>query len=307
MRTLFRIISIMAGINMEQPMIQLTHLQRKLDKVTIIKSITAQVNAGDVVALLGKNGAGKTTLIETLLGFAFPSFGSSTLWGKNATEIQGDIKQRIGFVPQQCELLLNLNGKEHVKLFKAFRSTWNQTLVEKLIAEWLIPMDTTVGKMSVGQQQKLSILLALAHEPELLILDEPVASLDPVARRQFLQQLIEITADAKRTIIFSSHIVSDMERIANQVWMLQNGELSYQGGLDELKESIARITINAAENLPTDLQLPNIIKQRVQGKQAVVTVKHWQPELIQKIEQQFNAQVHVEFLSLEDIFLELNS
>ncbi|MES2822599.1 MAG: ABC transporter ATP-binding protein [Pseudomonadota bacterium] len=292
---------------MEQPIIQLTQLQRQLDKVTIIKSITAQVNAGDVVALLGKNGAGKTTLLETLLGFAFPSSGSATIWNKNATEIQGDIKQRIGFVPQQSELLPNLTGKAHVELFKAFRSTWNQVLVDKLIFEWLIPMDLFVGKMSVGQQQKLSILLAIAHEPELLILDEPVASLDPVARRQFLQQLIDIAADPKRAIIFSSHIVSDMERIANQVWMLQNGELSYQGGLDELKESIARITLHAEENLPADLQLPNTIKQRIQVKQAVVTVKNWQPELLENIEQQFNARAQVEFLSLEDIFLELNS
>lgn len=292
---------------MEQPILQLTQLQRQLGKVTIIKSITAQVNAGDVVALLGKNGAGKTTLIETMLGFAFPSFGSCTLWNKNATDMQGDIKQRIGFVPQQNELLANLNGKEHVELFKAFRSTWNQELVDKLIFEWLIPMDLNVGKMSVGQQQKLSILLAIAHEPELLILDEPVASLDPVARRQFLQQLIDIAADAKRAIVFSSHIVSDMERIANQVWMLQNGELSYQGGLDELKESIARITLHADESLPKDLQLPNTIKQRIQGKQAVLTVKHWQPALLEKIEQQFNARAQVEFLSLEDIFLELNS
>ncbi|MES2675219.1 MAG: ABC transporter ATP-binding protein [Pseudomonadota bacterium] len=292
---------------MEQPIIQLTQLQRQLDKVTIIKSITAQVNAGDVVALLGKNGAGKTTLIETLLGFGFPSFGSCTLWNKNATEIQGDIKQRIGFVPQQSELLMNLNGKEHMELFRAYRPTWNQTLVDKLIFEWLIPVDLNVGNMSVGQQQKLSILLAIAHEPELLVLDEPVASLDPVARRQFLQQLIDIAADAKRAIIFSSHIVSDMERIANQVWMLQNGELSYQGGLDELKESIARITLHAEENLPADLNLPNTIRQRVQGKQAVVTLKDWQPVLLGKIEQQFNARAQVEFLSLEDIFLELNS
>lgn len=292
---------------MEQPIIQLTNLQRQLDKVTIIKSITAQVKAGDVVALLGKNGAGKTTLIETLLGFGFPAFGSAKIWNEDATEMKGDTKQRIGFVPQQSELLPSLNGKEHVELFKAFRTTWNQPLADKLIAEWLIPMEMKIGKMSVGQQQKLSILLALAHEPELLIFDEPVASLDPVARRQFLQQLIEIAADENRAIVFSSHIVSDMERIANQVWMLQKGELSYQGGLDELKESIARITINAAENLPTDLFLDAVIKQRIEGKQAVVTLKNWQPMLQLKIEQQFNASVQVEFLSLEDIFLEMNS
>ena len=288
-------------------MLDIKNLQRKIDNVTIIKSVTAQVKAGDVIALLGKNGAGKTTLLETLLGFSFPSFGEVQIWGENATDMKGDIKQRIGFVPQQDELLAGFNGREHIDLFKAFRKTWNSELVDRLVAEWLIPMDIAARKMSVGQRQKLSILLAIAHEPELLILDEPVASLDPVARRQFLQQLVDIAADENRAIIFSSHIVSDMERVANQVWMLQNGELSYQGGLDELKESIARLTISAKEDLPTNLGLSDAVKQRVQGKQAWVTLKNWVPEQQEQIAQQFNADVQVDYLSLEDIFLELNS
>jgi len=292
---------------MNSSVLDMKNIQRKIDQVTIIKSITAQVKAGDVVALLGKNGAGKTTLLETLLGFIFPSFGSVKIWGENATELNGDIKQRIGFVPQQDELLIGFNGREHLELFKAFRKNWNQELVDRLVAEWLIPMDIAARKMSVGQRQKLSILLAIAHEPELLILDEPVASLDPVARRQFLQQLVDIAADENRAIIFSSHIVSDMERVANQVWMLQNGELSYQGGLDELKESIARITINAAENLPANLGLNDVIKQRVQGQQAWVTLKNWAPEQQDIIARKFNANVQVEYLSLEDIFLEMNT
>ena len=288
-------------------MLDIKNLQRKIDGNTIIKSITAQVKPGDVVALLGKNGAGKTTLLETFLGFSFPSFGGVKIWGENATDMKGDVKQRIGFVPQQDELLAGFNGREHIDLFKAFRKTWNSQLVERLVAEWLIPMDIAARKMSVGERQKLSILLAIAHEPELLILDEPVASLDPVARRQFLQQLVDIAADENRAIIFSSHIVSDMERVANQVWMLQNGELSYQGGLDELKESIARLTISSKEDLPAKLGLPNVIKQRIQGKQAWVTLKNWVPEQQEKIAQQFNADVQVDYLSLEDIFLELNS
>lgn len=292
---------------MSSPILDIKNLQRNIDQVTIIKDITAQVNAGDVVALLGKNGAGKTTLLETVLGFSFPSFGSVDLWGKPATQIDGDIKQRIGFVPQQCELLFGLRGKDHVELFKSYRNSWNQALVDRLILEWLIPMDVPVGKMSIGQQQKLAILLAIAHEPELLVLDEPVASLDPVARRQFLQQLVEIASDANRAIIFSSHIVNDMERISNQVWMLQDGELAYQGGLDELKESVARVTIRSEKSLPDCLAIENIVRKKVTGTETVVTIKKWRPDLQAQIAEELNAQVSVEYLSLEDIFLELNS
>lgn len=287
-------------------LIELKKLQRQFGGVSILKGINAAVLPGQVIALLGKNGAGKTTLLDTILGFAFPSFGESRLYGVDATQINSAIKQRIGYVPQQTELLPAQTAAEHLALFKSFRPNWNQQLVDKLAAEWLIPLDQRVGRMSVGQQQKLSILLALAHEPELLILDEPVASLDPIARRQFLQQLIEIAADEKRAVIFSTHIISDVERVANQVWMLRDGNLVYQGGLDELKESLARLTIYSANNLPARLPLSNVIRQRVSGNQALVTLAQWQPELQQQIAQQFSAQVEVEYLSLEDIFLEMN-
>lgn len=287
-------------------LISLHQLQRKLGGITVIKDISALVEPGQVVALLGKNGAGKTTLLETILGFGFPSAGEAVLWDVNATSIDGAIKQRIGFVPQQDELLAGLNGKEHLDLFKAFRKTWNQNLVDRLIAEWLIPVDIGVAKMSVGQRQKLSILLALAHEPELLILDEPVASLDPIARRQFLQQLVEIAADEKRAVIFSTHIVSDVERVANQVWMLREGELAYQGGLDELKESFVRVTLMADEPFVQKINWPNVIRQKNSGNQSVLTFEHWQPEMEQLLAQEFSADVRIEYLGLEDIFLELN-
>lgn len=287
-------------------MLEVKNLQRQIDKLTIINSVTAQVKPGDVIALLGKNGAGKTTLLETLLGFAFPSYGSVELWGEQATAIKGATKQRIGFVPQQSELLLSLTGADTLALFKTYRSHWNQALVDRLVAEWLIPMETRIGKMSVGQQQKLSILLALAHEPELLVLDEPVASLDPIARRQFLQQLVEIAADENRAVIFSTHIISDVERVANQVWMLRAGELVYQGELDSLKESMARVTLHAQAPLPRHLGLANVINQRVQGNHAVVTLQAWQPELAQQLAETFGADVTVEHLGLEDIFLEMN-
>lgn len=287
-------------------LVSLHQLQRKLGGITVIKDISALVEPGQVVALLGKNGAGKTTLLETILGLGFPSAGEAVLWDVNATSIDGAIKQRIGFVPQQDELLAGLNGKEHLDLFKAFRKTWNQNLVDRLIAEWLIPVDISVGKMSAGQRQKLSILLALAHEPELLILDEPVASLDPIARRQFLQQLVEIAADEKRAVIFSTHIVSDVERVANQVWMLREGELAYQGGLDELKESFVRVTLLTNQPFTQKINWPNVIRQKNNGNQSLLTFEHWQAEMEQLLAEEFSADVRIEYLGLEDIFLELN-
>ena len=111
--------------------------------------------------------------------------------------------------------------------------------------------------MSVGERQKLSILLAFGHKPDLLILDEPVASLDPIARRQFLEQLLTLSTDEQRAIVFSSHIVSDIERLANRIWILKDGRLDWQGDLDSLKESIVRLHIRGAgTELPRRSRFP---------------------------------------------------
>jgi ABC-2 type transport system ATP-binding protein len=168
-------------------------------------------------------------------------------------------------------------------------------------------MDTRVNKMSVGQRQKLSILLAMAHEPQLLVLDEPVASLDPIARRQFLQQIIEIASDENRAVIFSTHIVSDVERVANQVWMLRDGVMDYQGDLDSLKESIVRITFpRAVYTNELVSQLPEIIKRKEDDLHIQLTLKNWNADLESRLLQQV-PEIQIEYLGLEDIFLEMNT
>lgn len=287
--------------------IALDKLERRFGANTILKGLDAQVMPGQVIALLGKNGAGKTTLLETLLGFGWPSAGQADLWGAPATQVSPANKQRIGFVPQQDELLPSLTGAEHLRLFAAFRTRWNQALVDRLVVEWQIPTEQTLSRMSIGQRQKLSILLAIAHEPELLVLDEPVASLDPIARRQFLQQLVDMAADEQRSIIFSTHIVSDVERVANRVWMLREGELVYQGELDQLKESMARVNLRAEQAFEQVIEYPHLLQQKRQGRTAQLTFSQWQPEWAQDLARRYGAQVEVERLSLEDIFLELNS
>lgn len=290
----------------QQAIVQLLDMHRQLDGKGIINGITATISSGNVVALLGKNGSGKTTLLETILGFGIPASGGVSLWRAPAAAIGNDIKQRIGFVPQQDELMPTMTGEEHLQMFQSFRQSWNSSLVERLAAEWLIPVATRVAKMSVGQRQKLSILLALAHEPDLLILDEPVAALDPIARRQFLQQLVEVAADASRAIIFSTHIISDVERVANQVWMLRDGRLAYDGDLDHLKESVVRLNIHSTALLPARLPLANCLYQTISAHQAKITLCQWNPLQKEVLEDQLQAKIEVEYLALEDIFLEMN-
>ena len=286
--------------------VEITNLYRSYKNKTILQNITADAKQGDVIALLGKNGAGKTTLLETLLGFAVPEQGEVTLFGTPSTEIDAKEKQRIGFVPQQDELLEQLSASEHLELFGRFQPNWDQTLCDRLCQSWQIPLTTRISKLSVGQRQKLAIILALCHKPQLLILDEPVASLDPIARRQFLTELVNIAADQQSVIIFSSHIVFDMERVASKVWLLKDHQLAWQSELDALKGSVVRLHISASQLLPNPLTFANILRQRVQARNATITVQNWQEAQLAILEQQLQAKIRVERLNLEDIFLEMH-
>lgn len=285
------------------PVASIDKLQRQLQGITVLNDINAGIRPGDVIGLLGKNGAGKTTLLETLLGFGLPAFGQVRLWGEPAHQLHADTKHRIGYVPQADELLLMMNGEDHLKLYRSLRPRWNQALVDKLCSEWEIPLKRVARRMSVGERQKLSIVLALAHEPDLLVLDEPVAALDPLARRRFIQQLVDIAADEGRAIVFSSHIVSDMERIANRIWLLNGGGLVWQDGQDELKESVVRVSWRPEEREPT---LDGVLQRERNAQRIQCIVRDWNPEKQQALQAQLQSPLQVDYLGLEDIFLYLS-
>ena len=215
------------------------NLQLSLDGKAILNSITTSVNEGDVIGVLGLNGAGKTTLIESLLGFIYTSPGQIELFGGEPQKMTNATKQNIGFVPQKDELPPSLKAKQYVDLISTFYNNFDSELAQQLLIDWNIDQSAKVSKLSVGQRQKLSIISAIAHHPQLLVLDEPVASLDPLARREFLQTIAGIACEPSNAVIFSTHIVSDLERVANRVWMIKNGTLLLDMPLDTLKETLS--------------------------------------------------------------------
>ncbi len=169
-----------------------------------------------------------------------------------------------------------------------------------------MPLDQLIQELSGGERQKLSILLALGHEPDLLLLDEPMASLDPVSRRQFLQEIISIASAQSRTVLFSTHIISDLERIADQIWIVRRGAIAWAGTLDALKESVVRLTIASRRTLPATLALPTALSQQVAGPRATAVVTHWSEAQLSRLRQDLDADIEVEPIGLEDIFVEFH-
>ena len=216
--------------------VELQNVSKSYGKKQVLTGLDLSAPKGSVLGLLGTNGSGKTTLIKCALGLIRPQAGEARLLGESAWTLSGNAKARIGYVPQVINLYPWMKVRQLIAYTAAFYTTWNDDLVARLIQEWDIPQDDRLGPLSVGQLQKVAILLALGHEPELLILDEPAASLDPLARRQFLQMIIELAEPGKRTVLFSTHITSDLERVADRVAILKSGRIAWQGLLEDLKE-----------------------------------------------------------------------
>jgi ABC-2 type transport system ATP-binding protein len=273
----------------------------------ILEDVTLRASPGTVVGLLGRNGAGKSTLLELLLGFAMPTTGEARVFGESSSRLSADCKARIGFVAQQDELMTLMTGAQHLSLAASFHASWDHALIQRLAREWEVPLDRRVGVLSGGERQKIATLLALGHRPDLLVMDEPASGLDPVARRAFMVTLLEIAAESGRTILFSSHIVSDIERIASHVWMLREGKMVWQGELDHLKESTVRVVLRAERDFAAPPDIAGALHCQVQGGFATLVLRDWTPGRLQQIEQQTGARGEVTPLALEDIFLAVHS
>jgi len=289
----------------EAPLI-LEGIEKGYRKKDVLRGVDLRLEPGATVGLLGKNGAGKSTLIKTALGLLRPQAGEARVFGERAWNMSDGVKARIGYVAQTTVGFAWMRVRELLDYTGAFYPGWDAALTARLVNEWELDPDDRCGKLSEGQRQKLAIIRAMGHSPDLLVLDEPVASLDPIARRQFLKHLIERNAAEGNTILFSTHITSDLERVAGQAALLKDGRIALHCELDELKERVCRLHIQAESPLPDPLPIPNRLRARVNGHNAAVTVRDFSEPQRQALASQLKAVISVEPLNLEDIFLELH-
>lgn len=287
------------------PALSINGLTKRYGAKAVLNGVNLSAPCGSVVGLLGRNGAGKTTLLKSVLGLVRPDAGRVRRLGENARDPSDAVKARIGYVPQEITGYSWMRAGELLQYTSAFYPRWNQPLVQRLLADWDVEVRDRIGRMSIGTRQKLAIILALAHEPDLLILDEPAASLDPQARRQFLKAVLDVAAEGRRTVVFSTHITSDLERVADRVAILRGGVIAYDGELDALKDSVKRLHVTSAAPLGRDFNVPGAVRVRVEGHEAMVSVRHATPQLIDDLRRQHDASIRVEDLNLEEIFLEV--
>ncbi len=281
-------------------------VEKRFGERRVLNGVDWEVPRGSIVGLLGRNAAGKTTLLKLVLGLLRADHGQIELLGEDPWEFSDATKARIGYVPQEYHPYPWMTPREVLDYIAAFYPHWDALLIDELIHRWQLDTDQPTKDLSVGQRQKLGLLAALGNRPELLILDEPAASLDPAARRAFLELILEVVSEGERTVIFSTHILSDLERVADRVAILRDGRIVYDDELDSLKDRVKRMRIIASSDLPRDLGIPGLLQSKVRGREAVISVICENGSLAKELERRFAAQVQVQELNLEDIFLEMS-
>jgi ABC-2 type transport system ATP-binding protein len=285
------------------PLVQMSSVTKHFGARLVLDRLDWQIAPGQVVGLLGRNGAGKSTLLESMLGLREIEGGSARLFGENVAALSDDTRARIGYVPQKSDLFEWLTPLQMLAYFKAMYPRWNQGKVEGLLSRWgfdTFKQNSPIRKLSGGEQQRLAIIRALAHEPDLLILDEPVSALDPVGRRDFLRELVDQVIERGTTVVFSTHILSDLERVAFDLAFLKDGRIALQGQLDSLLEGARRI-VAPPHALPPG-RLEGELRRTREGALTAVVVQGAGGQV-----EQLAAQpgVRVEALSLEDLFIEM--
>ncbi len=274
----------------------------------VIREISFSLEPGEIVGLLGKNGAGKTTLIRIAMGMIEAQSGSVTVFGLDPRRDALEVKRRIGYVSEDQVLPEFLSVGEVIRLHRGLFPAWDESLERRLGDRFELSPRTRIKALSKGQARQVALLCAVAHRPELLLLDEPAGGLDPSARREFLETSIQLLNEAGTTILFSSHYMTDVERMAGRILMLHDGRLLLDRALDDLRESYSLVLVpRGPEGRPGRLRdLEGCISVRDHGE-ALHAVFSFEPERCRSLmERELGIpDAYCTPIALEDMFIEL--
>jgi ABC-2 type transport system ATP-binding protein len=254
----------------EQPVLTATGVGRRYRRLWALRDCSLHIPAGRVVALVGPNGAGKTTLLHMAVGLLAPTEGSLAVLG--APPGQSSTLARVAFMAQDRPLYDGFTVADMLRFGRHMNPRWDADLAEKRLAALEIPLDRKVGKLSGGQQAQVALTVALGKRPDLLLLDEPLANLDPLARHDLMRALMAAVAETGLTVVLSSHIVADLENTCDWLVVLNRGRVQVAGDLEDLLSTHLVLTgpTELADRLPTG---HTVIEDSRTDRQATLMVR----------------------------------
>jgi len=237
-----------------------------------LRDCTLDVPAGSVTALVGPNGAGKTTLLQLAVGLLEPTAGTVRVLGESPRADAAALLPRVGFVAQEHPLYSGFTVADTLRLGEKLNPRWDNEAAHRRVERLGLPLGKKVGKLSGGQQAQVALTLALCKRPEVLLLDEPVASLDPLARREFLQSVMEAVTETGMTVVLSSHIVADLERVCDHLVILSHARTMLAGSIDDILAS-HRLLTGPRTDPATVARMHNVLRESHTERQTSLLVR----------------------------------
>jgi len=286
----------------EEPVAEVRDLTRRFGDKTALAEVSLAVPRGVVYGLVGANGAGKTTLIRHLLGLLKAQTGAVRVCGRVPVREPVEVLSRVGYLSEEIDLPGWIRVDELLAYMRAFYPTWDDAYAEDLRQQFELDPSAKLKALSKGQRARAGLIAALAYRPELLVLDEPSSGLDPIVRRDILGAIVRTIADEGRTVIFSSHLLDEVERVSECVAMLKEGRLVFAGPLDDVKARYRRLTVRweATERPPA---LAGVLGWRASGREWTAVACTSTEELAIRLSAYGAEILEQRPLSLDEIFL----
>lgn len=277
-------------------------LTHRFGKLTAVDDLHLEVPAGTVCGFLGRNGAGKTTTIQILMNLLRPTAGTVEVLGLNPAADSLALRRQVGYVAENRVMYGWMKVRDLVWFTGQFHETWNQARVDALISRFGLDPEQKVKHLSRGMNAQLALALALGHEPRLLILDEPASGLDVVVRRDFLESIIGLIQEEGRTVFLSSHLVHEVERVADRVAIIDNGRLVADGTVDEVKGSVKRVVARMPDG-EDDPDIEGLRQVQGEGPRRQLTVVGYGEAQAARIKAQGGQIEDVMDVGLEEAFV----
>ena len=287
---------------MEQTAIRTRGLTRRFGGDTVVDSLDLEVPTGCVCGFLGRNGAGKSTTIRMLMDLIRPSGGEASVLGMDPWAESVELKKRVGYVSDDPAMYGWMTVAETVWFAGSLYPRWDGGRVEGMLRDFGLDPDQKVKNLSRGMNAQLALALALGHDPELLILDEPASGLDVVVRRDFLHSVIQLIQEEGRTVFLSSHLVHEIERVADRVLIIDGGRKLVEGEIDEVKASLKKVVVRVGEGVGLD-GIEGVRAVEGAGAHRHLQVKGEVGAALERVKAAGAEVVDVLDLSLEDVFV----
>ncbi|QDU82274.1 putative ABC transporter ATP-binding protein YxlF [Polystyrenella longa] len=284
---------------MSETVLQVNQLCKSYGKEQVLQNLSFNIEQGQIVALLGRNGAGKTTTIRALMGLIEPNSGDINLLGFSPQAQPIEIRKRIGYLAEDQKMYGWMTVIETIQFVSAFFENWDHNRVRTLLQQFELPPGARVKTLSKGQNIRLGLLLALAHHPQMVILDDPVLGLDPIMRKEFNRDLITHLQAENCTVLYSSHLLYEVEPIADVVMILNEGRILRQAATEELKEDVKRLIFSKG-TAPLGSQKMRVIDVEQRAKHLALIVENFQ-EVKAELDKR-RISYEVQDLNLDEIF-----